>query len=170
METNPLFPEVWHVSMSVNSGVSLLTRPRYAQIIARHLNKGHRDEMIITRSHMLLPDELLLLVEPNRSPLNEWLQAFLSGSAADLCETLQKDTDEQRKEWFTTFLNKDDNAPALFWKNVQQQRVSSLKEYDDLEARMLSAPVRAGYVNDPEFYTYTWFNNRSGIQYTQLEG
>jgi len=169
MSTNPAFPEIWYITLSVTGGPNLLTRPRYAQIVARFLNAGHQQETAITRSHMVLPDQLLLLIEPVKTSIDEWLQDFAKTTALELCESLRTDIQDDRREWYNVVLNRDNNAPDIFWSRVTSLRVGSMQAYDEQEAQMLAAPIKAGYVYDPQYYAYTWFNNRSGILYTQLD-
>lgn len=166
MSINPQFPETWFVSMAVMGRPNLLTRPRYSAVIARHLNAGQEEQQIIIRSHMLLPDQLMLLVQPFKMPLALWIQDFIKDTTVDLCDGLRTDQQDERKEWFECFVNRNNNAYDVFWRNIEHQPVASRQEYEAFEAKMLSAPVKAGYVSHPDYYPYTWFNNRGGIMYT----
>jgi len=169
MQPGALFPDIWYISLSVTGGPNLLTRPRYAGILSKHLNAAHEQQHIITRSHMLLPDQLLLLIQPFQIPLDTWLPDFARDTALDICESLQTDNQPQRQEWFRFFLDHNGAAPESFWSSVEQQPVANINHYNELEGLMLTAPVKAGFVRDVDHYAYTWYNNRSGIKYTQLD-
>jgi len=166
MSSTPQFPETWFISMAVMGRPNLLTRPRYSAIIARHLNAGHEEQQVIIRDHLLLPDQVLLLVQPFKMPLMLWMQDFIKDTAVDLCESLNTDQQDERKEWFENFLNRYNNAYEVFWRNIEHQPVASREEYEAFEAKMLSAPVRAGFVQDPHYYPYNSFNNRAGVMST----
>ncbi|GAA0532615.1 hypothetical protein [Chitinophaga japonensis] len=169
MRANPDFPETWFISMSVIGRPNLLTRPRYSGILARQLNDSQQRQEIIVRSHLLLPDQLLLLVQPFKSPLAAWMQYFVKDTALHICESLRTDMQDERKEWFSFFVNRDNNGVEVFWRNIEHLPVGSEKEFEAFESRMLSAPVKAGYVSAPEYYPYTWFNNRAGIDHTPFQ-
>ncbi len=163
------FPETWYLSMAVMGRPNLLTRPRYSAILARHLNRSHEEQQIIIRSHLLLPDQLQLLVQPFQEPLALWLQDFIKDTAVDLCESLITDPQDERKEWFENFVNRYNNAYDVFWRHIEHLPVASREEYEAAEAKMLSAPVKAGFVSHPDYYPYTWFNNRADIKFTPPE-
>lgn len=162
------FPDIWYITLAVTGGPNLLTRPRYAGILSKHLNAAHEQQHIITRSHMLLPDQLLLLVQPFNTPLSTWLQRFTINTATEICEALRTDNQLQRQEWYSFFLCRNGQPAAAFWSSIEQLAVKGVSHYDELEGAMLLAPVKAGYVRDVDHYAYTWYNNRSGIKYKQL--
>jgi hypothetical protein len=166
MSSTPQFPETWFISMAVMGRPNLLTRPRYSAIIARHLNAGHEEQQIIIRSHLLLPDQVMLLIQPFKMPLTLWMQDFIKDTAVDLCESLKADQLDERKEWFECFVNRNNNGYDVLWRNIEYLPVRSREEYESFEARMLTAPVKAGFVSNPDYYPYTWFNNRAGVMYT----
>lgn len=167
MQTNPKFPETWFLSMAVMGRPNLLTRPRYSAIIARHLNASHEEQQIITRSFVVLPDELMLIIQPFKTRLTAWLQDFIKDTAVDLCASLDTDTQDERKEWYEYFVNRNNNAYDIFWRNIEQLPVASRQDFESFESKMLSAPVKGGYVSAPEFYPYSPIHNRAGILFTE---
>src|ERR1044072_4652110 len=130
MSSTPQFPETWFISMAVMGRPNLLTRPRYSAIIARHLNAGHEEQQIIIRSHLLLPDQVMLLIQPFKMPLTLWMQDFIKDTAVDLCESLKADQLDERKEWFECFVNRNNNGYDVLWRNIEYLPVRSREEYE----------------------------------------
>lgn len=168
--TEPKIPETWFVTLSVNGTPDLLTRPRYAALIARRLNADQQQHQLLLRDHLLLPGALWLLVQPLLITIDAWLENFMKDTADDLCESLRTDPQPGRKEWFGFFVEKGGgNTAARFWQPVHKQPVASRPAFSAYEKDLLSAPVKAGYVSHPDYYPYTSFNNRAGIHSTPFD-
>ncbi|HEY8919728.1 MAG TPA: hypothetical protein VIM87_24975 [Chitinophaga sp.] len=168
--TNPKIPEVWYVSMSVIGGPNLLTRPRYAGLLAQRLNASHQANQIITRYYTLLPDQLLLLIEVMKTSYHDWLEEFKHNTARDICKSLATDKDEDRRAWYEIFVNRDHKGEEVFWSKTESHQVSSRKQYEAFQGKMFNAPVKAGYVNDGGAYPYGMSEiNRAGILYKEME-
>ncbi|WP_217602825.1 hypothetical protein [Chitinophaga sp. GbtcB8] len=168
--TNPKFSEIWYLSMSVIGGPNLLTRPRYAGLLARRINASHEAEQIITRYYTLLPDQLLLLIEPVKIAYQDWMKEFKHNTARDICKSLATDKEEDRRAWYEIFVNRDHNGEDVFWSKTEAHQVASRNQYETFQAQMFNAPVKAGYVNDGGAYPYGMAHmNRAGILYKEME-
>lgn len=161
-QPNAFDPPVWYVILHA-ALPGLLTRERYAQIIAAHLNRHQRNALILVEEHTFIPDAVYLMVRERAMALHMWLPAFASATAATLYRRLCLDNlaaaallEEQGKK-------KNSHPHELFWSSLQHEAVTSFETYDSRCNDMLYIPVRRGYATDPQWYAFNSINNKAGI-------
>jgi len=149
------------VSFAVIHGIDLFIRMAYRKIILESLRYCQNEKGLIIYSWCIMPSHMHLIIGTSRDPMQNVLRDFKSFTSRRLKLCIQNNPQESRKKWLLWIMKHAGikNTNNIDWQLWQQhnQPIELSQNYmvDQRLEYIHNNPVKAGFVDHPEYWKYS---------------
>jgi len=151
----------YFVTFSVINWIDVFIRPNYTDILLDSFKFCQKDKGLILYAWCIMPSHVHLIMGTQKDPMQNILRDFKSFTSRKLKEEICSYPKESRKKWMlwmmkSAGLNNGNNNDWQFWQqhNHPIELFSSKIIYQKLIYLHFN-PVKAGFVERPEYWKYS---------------
>jgi REP element-mobilizing transposase RayT len=151
----------YFITFTVAGWIDIFTRQRYCDIIVQSLQYCIRFKNLEVYGFVIMPSHVHLIARSTSNKMASTIRDLKSFTAKEILKSIEQEGGESRKEWllhmFEYFARfKQQNARHMFWdKTNHPVELSSPELFDQTMDYIHNNPVEAGYVLQPEMWTYS---------------
>ncbi|MDR9366003.1 MAG: transposase [Balneolaceae bacterium] len=148
------------VSFAVINWIDLFVRPAYREILLESISYCQKEKGLILHAWCIMPSHVHLIMSTEKDPMQNILRDLKSFTSRQLKEEIQKNPQESRKEWLIWMMkragikNNNNNEWQLWQQHNQPIELSSNSKLDQRLLYLHNNPVKAGFVDRPEYWKY----------------
>jgi REP element-mobilizing transposase RayT len=141
--------------------IDLFIRPAYRNILLDSLSYCQQQKGLILYAWCIMTNHVHLVMGTKKDPMENILLDFKSFTSRKLREKIQNSPQENRKEWILWMmkragtLNANNNDWQLWQQHNHPIELSSNKMIDQRVDYTHNNPVKAGFVEKPEYWLYS---------------
>lgn len=153
--------KLYFVSFPVVYWVDVFIRDEYRQVLLESMSYCTKYKGLEVYAYCIMTSHVHLIIGSQQEPLQNILRDFKSYTSTQLRKAIQDNPQESRKEWMLWLMQRagkknGNNNDFQFWQ--QHNHPIELNTNFLLQQKLdyiHQNPVKAGFVNSPEAYTYS---------------
>ena len=159
------------LTLTVVGWVDIFTRACYAEIITDSLNYCVENRGLKIYSWCLMSNHLHIICRSENEDLSAIVRDFKKSTSRQILYEIKSNVQESRKDWMLSVFGKagvdnPKNVKYQFWINGNHPiEIVSNRFIDQKTNYIHQNPVKAGLVQQPEYYRYS-----SAIDFTDEKG
>lgn len=164
------YDAVFFVTLTVVSWVDVFTRKCYCEELIRNIQYCQHHKGLELYAYVIMSNHMHWLAGQKDGRLNYLLRDFKSYSAKQLLSMIYDNPLESRRDWMKIVFQynakfQQQNAENMFWQKTNHPiDCYNAKVLLQKRAYIHQNPVRAGLVNEAEYWWYSSANPRSPIR------
>jgi len=161
---------IYFLSTAVVNWIDVFTRQQYKDILIDSLKFCIEKKGLMLYGYVIMSNHIHLIIGRTEQgkELSSIIRDFKKYTSGQIIEAIAANPQESRKEWLLWMFeragkNNSNNKKFQFW---QQDNHPIALEGDWLDQKLNyihSNPIEAGWVSEPEHYTYSSASNYAGL-------
>ncbi|WP_428327356.1 REP-associated tyrosine transposase [Mucilaginibacter sp.] len=161
----------YFVTFSVIKWIDVFTRREYKDIVVDSLKYCIENKGLLLYAWVIMSNHVHLIIGTKDKPMQDILRDLKRHTSKTITKAINENTQESRRDWLLWFFEREgkhnsNNEQYQFWQQGSHPIELWSNEVTDQKLDYIhNNPVKAGWVNEPQYYLYS-----SAIDYADGKG
>ena len=154
---------LYFVTFTVVEWIDVFTREKYSQIVLESLKYCQKEKGLVIHAWVIMSNHLHLIISRNKEGVafSDIVRDFKKFTATRIIASIRENAHESRRNWMNwIFKTKGErnrnNVYVQFWKQDSHAELLYSNKFMDQKLDYIHMnPVRAGIVDEPEYYRHS---------------